>query len=385
MTINVPMVWIVVAVLTVLAVLGIVLPLAKSPRAQSRGAIDVAFYKAQMAAIERDAADGLVAATDAEAAKAEAGRRLLAAADAPAPPQDAAGTGRRAFFAAIAAVLFVPAVALGLYSWIGNPALPDLPLSARQDELRGQNDLLAAIGRIEANLVQHPQDGRGYEVLAPVYLRIGRYDDAVRAAAASLRLNGVTAERQALYGEALVASANGEVSADARQAFAEASARDPSLPLPRFFLGLAAAQSGDRTAARDIWEKLLSEAPADAPWAATLRQDLAALAAPPPEARQTDAAAAGPDANPALAAKIQSMSAPDQAGAIHGMVDKLAARLAQNGQDVEGWLRLVRAYAVLHESDKARLALNDAKRNLAGDAAATARIEALARELGLEG
>ena len=71
--------------------------------------------------------------------------------------------------------------------------------------------------------------------------------------------------------------------------------------------------------------------------------------------------------------------------AIHGMVDKLAARLAQNGQDVEGWLRLVRAYTVLHEPDKARSALIDAKRSLAGDPSAIARIEALARELGLEG
>jgi len=72
-------------------------------------------------------------------------------------------------------------------------------------------------------------------------------------------------------------------------------------------------------------------------------------------------------------------------GAIRGMVDGLAARLAQNGQDLEGWLRLVRSYTVLHEPDKARAALIDAKRNLAGDPNAIARIEALARELGLEG
>ncbi len=74
----------------------------------------------------------------------------------------------------------------------------------------------------------------------------------------------------------------------------------------------------------------------------------------------------------------------EQASAIHGMVDRLASRLAENGQDLEGWLRLVRAYAVLNESDKARSALSDAKRNLAGDATAIARIDALARELGLE-
>ena len=51
----------------------------------------------------------------------------------------------------------------------------------------------------------------------------------------------------------------------------------------------------------------------------------------------------GPAANPMLAAKIRSMSGAEQSGAIRGMVDNLAARLAPNGQDVEGWLRLVRA------------------------------------------
>jgi cytochrome c-type biogenesis protein CcmH len=71
--------------------------------------------------------------------------------------------------------------------------------------------------------------------------------------------------------------------------------------------------------------------------------------------------------------------------AIRAMVDRLAARLAQNGNDVEGWLRLVRSYSVLQETDRARAALIDAKRNLAGDPGAIARLEALARELGLEG
>ena len=78
-------------------------------------------------------------------------------------------------------------------------------------------DLAAAIAKIEAHLAQHPDDGRGYEVLAPVYLRTGRADDAVHAARAALRLLGPTAERHTLYGEALVSAANGSVTADAKQ------------------------------------------------------------------------------------------------------------------------------------------------------------------------
>jgi cytochrome c-type biogenesis protein CcmH len=377
------MLWVVFALLTGAAVLSVVWPLARTPRGLSRSAIDVAFYKSQIAQIDRDASDGLVGPADVEGAKAEAARRLLGAAKAPVEPS-AANAGSNARFAAIAAFIFVPGLTLALYGAIGHPNLPDLPLAARMQETPARMDLLAAVAKIEEHLARNPQDGRGYEVLAPVYMRMGRYGDAASAYASALRLNGDTPERQALYGQALVAAANGQVTPEAKAAFENATAKDPAAPRPRFYLGLAAAQAGDNVNARDIWEKLLAQSPPDAPWAASLRENLAMLSGAP-EPSQPEAASSGPGANPALAAKIADMSGADQATAIHGMVDKLAARLAQNGRDVEGWLRLVRAYAVLKESDKARSALTDAKRSLAGDAAATGRIDELARELGLEG
>ncbi|MGO9673895.1 MAG: c-type cytochrome biogenesis protein CcmI [Methylocella sp.] len=373
------------AVLTGVAVLSVLWPLVRTPRGLSRGAIDVAFYKDQLAAIDRDAAEGLVAARDAEGAKAEAARRLLAVVDA--PQLGAAQTGRAARYGGIAACLFVPAAALGLYAFIGHPGLPDLPLTARLKESPDRMDLMAAIAKIEAHLAQDPNDGRGYEVLAPVYMRLGRYDDAVKASEAALRLNGETPERLARYGEAQVDAARGEVTPQARQAFEAASAKNPALPLARFYLGLAAAQDGDDSRAKEIWETLLKDAPANAPWIPTVRQQLAALSSDAAQAagEAGGGAPTGPAANPALAAKIQSMSGAEQSSAIRGMVDNLAARLAQNGQDVEGWLRLVRAYSVLHEEGKAKTALSEARRNLAADPTASARIEALARELGLEG
>ncbi|VTZ50822.1 Cytochrome c-type biogenesis protein CycH [Methylocella tundrae] len=378
------MIWLIFALLTGVAVLSVLWPLARTPRGLSRSAIDIAFYKAQLAEIDRDAEGGLVAAGDAEGAKAEAARRLLAVADA-SGPQPSAAAGKKVRLAAIAAAIFVPALALGVYGLVGHPGLPDLPLSARLQEAPARTDILAAIARIEAHLVQNPNDGRGYDVLAPVYMRLGRYDDAVKAYAAASRLLGETPERQSRYGEALVATANGKVTAAAKEVFEAATAKDPALPRPRFYLGLAAMQNGDKAGAQAIWEKLLAEAPADAPWAPSLRQQLAALTGAPEQAVAAAQPPSGPAANPALAAKIEAMSGGDQASAIHSMVDRLAARLAQNGQDVEGWLRLIRAYAVLNETDKARSALMDAKRNLAADATAKGRIETLARELGLEG
>jgi cytochrome c-type biogenesis protein CcmH len=364
------MLWLILAVLTAAAVLSVLWPLAKAPRGVARREIGIAIYKAQLAEIERDEAQHLVAPEDAQGAKAEAARRLMAGAAIEPPP---AALRTKARLASVGVVIFVPVLALSLYATIGHPDMPDAPLAARLDVSPARVDLAAAIARVEAHLAQHPDDGRGYEVLAPVYLRMGRAGDAVNAARAALRLLGETPARHALYGEALVAAANGVVTPEAKQSFEAAAAKDPLAAESRFFLGLAAEQEGDKARARDIWSRLVAEAPQAAPWAQALRERLAALGVGPATTQGR------------LAAKIEALPEAGRMNAIRGMVDGLASRLAQNGQDLEGWLRLVRSYTVLHEPGKARSALIDAKRNLAGDPGAIARIDALARELGLEG
>jgi cytochrome c-type biogenesis protein CcmH len=364
------MLWWIFAVFTAVAVLTVLWPLAKAPRGVARREIVLALYKAQLAEIERDEAQRLVAPEDAQGAKAEAARRLMAGAAIEPPP---AASRTKARLASVGVVIFIPVLALSLYVTIGHPDIPDAPLAARLDVSPARVDLAAAVARVEAHLAQHPDDGRGYEVLAPVYLRMGRAGDAVNAAREALRLLGETPARDALYGEALVAAANGVVTPDAKQSFEAAAAKDPLAAEPHFFLGLAAEQEGDKARAKEIWSRLVAEAPQDAPWAQALRERLTALGAPPATTQG------------GLAAKIEALPEAGRMNAIRGMVDGLASRLAQNGQDLEGWLRLVRSYTVLHEPGKARSALIDAKRNLAGDPGAIARIEALARELGLEG
>ena len=85
-----------------------------------------------------------------------------------------------------------------------------------------------------------------------------------------------------------------------------------------------------------------------------------------------------------MAAAVAAIPPDQQQAMIHRMVDGLADRLKANGGDIDGWLRLVRAYRVLDEQDKAKVALADARRAFASDPAATKRLETLARELGLE-
>jgi cytochrome c-type biogenesis protein CcmH len=365
------MLWLIFAVLTAGAVTCALWPLATAPRAFSRRDIGVAIYKAQLAEIERDEAQHIATKEDAQSAKAEAARRLLAANNTSEPSPGALRT--RAKLASRAVLIFVPALSLILYAAIGHPGLPDAPLAARLQTPPERLDLAAAIAKVEAHLALNPEDGRGYEVLAPVYLRMGRTADALKAARAALRLLGESPARQTLYGEAAVAAANGIVTPEAEQSFAAAAAAEPSAPKPKFFLGLAAEQRGDKELATKLWSELAAELPQGSPAAQALGARIAALNGEPNQAL--------PGAAVTRAPPLDAM----QMKTIRAMVDGLAARLAKNGNDIEGWLRLVRSYTVLRETEKARAALAEAKRNLAADPNAIARIEALARELGLEG
>lgn len=363
--------WLIFAVLTAVAVACAVFPLAKTPRVRPRNDVGVAIYKAQLAEIERDEAQRIVTKEDAQSAKAEAARRLLAAAHADGALPGASRT--RARLASLAVVIFVPALSLALYAAIGHPGLPDAPLAARLEKAPERLDLAAAIAKVEEHLAQFPEDGRGYEVLAPVYIRMGRAADAVKAARAALRLLGDSPARQALYGEAAVAAANGIVTPEAEQAFASAATAEPSAPSPKFFLGLAAEQRGDKARAKELWSGLAAELPQGSPAAQALGARIAALGGEPNPPPFGTAAATAPPLDA------------EQMKTIRAMVEGLAARLAKNGNDIEGWLRLVRSYTVLREPEKALAALVQAKRNLAADQNALARLEALARELGLKG
>ncbi|MBV8474219.1 MAG: c-type cytochrome biogenesis protein CcmI, partial [Hyphomicrobiales bacterium] len=211
--------WIVLAGMTGLAVLCALWPLAFRAKSGAGPASDVAFYKAQLGEIERDVERGQLPADEAAAARAEAGRRLIAAsaAEGAASQPGEALALRRA--AAVLILVAVPLVALGLYAELGRPEMPDQPLAGRAPDVKTPEGVEAAIARIETHLIAAPDDAKGWAVIAPVYMRLGRFNDAVNAFQQLLRLKGENATLRANYGEALVGAANGVVTADARAAF----------------------------------------------------------------------------------------------------------------------------------------------------------------------
>ena len=100
--------------------------------------------------------------------------------------------------------------------------------------------------------------------------------------------------------------------------------------------------------------------------------------APPGEGK---GAAPSPDA----AAAVAAQPVDEQQKMIRAMVDRLAQRLNSQGGGADEWLRLIRAYKVLNEQDKAQGAYNEARKALAGDEASQQKLAALAQEMGLDG
>jgi cytochrome c-type biogenesis protein CcmH len=364
--------WFVFALMTAAAIFAVLWPLRHGSRLQEDGN-EAVVYKDQLAEIDRDVAAGLIGAPEAEAARVEIGRRLLAAVDGQ-PDRPIASNIRLRRSAAVMAMAGLPIVAVALYLPLGSPRLGDFPLAQRAHAPDVAQPLDSLVAQVEQHLEQNPTDGRGWNVLAPVLARLGRYDEAVRAYQNSIAYNGENSQRRADLGEAMAAAAGGIVTVQARAEFERAIALDADEVKASYFLGLAAEQDGRATEAASIWRAMLAKAPADAPWRPLVQAALARVGGSP---------APGPSEEAVAAAK--DMSEADRGAMIRGMVERLATRLKQNGDDVEGWLRLVRAYMVMGDRDKARGALTDARQAVGNDAERLRQLNDGLKNLGLDG
>lgn len=382
--------WLGFALLTAAAIFAVLWPLSRPGKVRSGS--DAEVYRDQLDEIARDSAAGLIGPSEAEAARVEVSRRLIAAKDAEqiaAPVNPAHSLWRRRALA-IVALVFVPLMAGTVYLLHGSPQLPAEPLAARLEQAHKTGSVAAMVARVETHLDRNPNDVRGWEVLAPIYISLGRYDDAVRARRNALRYGGETAGRQADLGEAMVAAENGIVTVDAKKAFERALTLDPGDAKSQFYIGLAAKQDGDSAKAAKLWQAMLDKAPAGATWVPAVQQALAKLKGGSPTAQANPQPGAPPIAGNATPSEQEMAAAsqmtPAQRGEmIRGMVARLADRLKTDGTDVDGWVRLVRAYVVLGERDKATAAIADARRALGSDPDKVRRIDDLAKGLGLNG
>ena len=369
--------WFTAALLTLGASLAVLLPLTRATKsAASAGAHDLEVYHDQLDELARDAGRGLIGGQEAEEARAEIARRMLRADAATSAATVDPGETKAAKLFAMAAVLAVPLASWGIYGLTGSPDLPSQPLQARLEANPAESSVDELIARAEGHLAANPADGSGWDVLAPVYLKVGRSADAVTAYSNAIRLLGATGLREAGLGEALAAAAGGTVTDEAVQAFDRAVALEPANAKARFFLATAMVQRGRLIEAIASWRLLEATLPADSPW-----REAARLAVAEGERRLSAGNAPGPTEDDIDAAA--GMTAEDRGAMIETMVAQLDEKLRLNPADPEGWQRLVRSYMVLKREDEARAALRRGIAALGKDTAPAAELARFAAGLGL--
>jgi cytochrome c-type biogenesis protein CcmH len=345
----------------------------------ARSEFDMAVYRDQLAEVDRDVERGLLDPEQADAARLEVKRRMLAAAGETSSsrlgPRAGSFRSMQPMISVILVSVIVPSAAFGLYLVLGMPRIPDQPLAARQGTVQtaespaggsvsSEMTMEEAVARLASRLEANPGDLRGWLLLGRSYLSMERYPDAVEAYGRAFGLAPGRSDVASAYGEALVAAAGGEVTFDATEAFSAAAAQDPLDPRARYYLALHGAQQGDTRSALQGWIDLVAISPPDSPWFPVVNQQIARAA----EELGVDAASIKPSAEAQALAEAAAFPAPSQADRdaaagmseqaretmVRSMVDRLASRLEAEPDDLAGWQRLARAYEVLGEAEKAQ-------------------------------
>jgi cytochrome c-type biogenesis protein CcmH len=354
------------AVLALGALLPIVAPLLRGSRpVASRGSFDQAVYRDQLQELDRDLARGLITPADADAARLEIQRRLLATDKVPAPPS------RLSRSPVLALIVFVVIAggAVGSYLRLGAPGLPDEPFAARKAEMaHGGNpaSLQQATTALAAKLKQNPSDAAGWLLYGRSLAMLSQWDQAEDAYRHAIDLGQTDPDVVADHAEVLVLQAGGTVTPAAEAAFRQVLKADPSSGIARYYLAVAAMQAGEPRQAIEGFQALLAEMPADSPLRPQLGQKVAEAAhaagipVPEPTKGVPPVSAPGPDAD-ALAGAA-NMSDEQRQAMVRDMVAKLAAKQDADPGNLDGWLRLGRAYAVLHQPDKAADAYDKAEK-----------------------
>ncbi len=345
------------------AVVAVWWPLARRQNSVRSGS-DIEVYRDQLDEINRDETASLIGNVEAEAARIEVSRRLIAAAETAKAATVAAAPGpargyRRGTLAA--AIVLLPLGAGAIYLSVGSPNLVPVSMNAEANGQPLPEGIEQTVAQVEKYLEANPKNGKGWELLAPVYLRLGRFDDAVTARRNALEIFGPDAARLGDLGEAITVASNGVVTPEAKDLFQRANAADPEDVMAQYYLGLNAKQEGRRDEAVKRWTALISGAREGAEWLPMVKDALARV-----DEKGPSVVAA---AQPAVAAPADHSD-----GAIEAMVARLAERLKTNGSDVPGWIQLVRSYRALGKTEKAKAAIAEAQAALASDQEALQRL-----------
>lgn len=370
--------WIILIGMTMVAGLIATLPILRRPVEADQASHDIVVYADQLAEVERDRERGLIGAAEAAAAKTEISRRILKAGQT--NESVAKPSHGRAIGFAVLAIVVVAGLSFGLYARLGSPTMPDLPLAERKQQAPERMSPDELIARLDDALVKHPEDLKGWDVAGPIYLRVGRTDDAIAAFRKAIALGGADARRDVGLGEALVVAANGVVTSEARSLFEAATKLDPDVPTPKMYLALALSQDGKLEESAAAWRAIITAGRGYEPWVKAAKRELAGVEAKLHGTANAEAAQPSPSEPPAV------LSADDpNRSMIEEMVAGLAARLEKDGGSAEDWGKLIKSYRVLGRNEDAMNAYQKAKTALAAKPDELSALNKIAASLGVSG
>ncbi len=350
--------WILAGILTLVAAVVLAAPLFDTRKFKSEDAFALEVYRDQLAELTRDEQRGLLTPAQARAAQVEIERRILALDEGkmfqPARPPSHALT--------LAMAVILPLAAFGLYLVLGSPHLPSQSAMERLAAERQRTS--PEIQALEAKVAQSPSDAQGWVDLGRAYVEAERAKDAADSFAKAMALGRKEPDLLRHYAHAAILAEGGRVAANAQSVLRRVLAADPGDPTARFFLALAKAQNQDLEGALTDWLALESQLPADAPMRGLLAEniDTAArqLGKDPARLPGRAARAGAPAPSAEDMAEAAQMSPEERQAFIESMVARLAARMKENPDDLEGWIRLANAYRVLARHDEARAAWAEA-------------------------
>ncbi|MFT5182424.1 MAG: cytochrome c-type biogenesis protein CcmH [Alphaproteobacteria bacterium] len=347
--------WIIFSGLLAAVLVTVLWPLLR-PRAAtaSRADYDIEVYLDQLRELDRDEQRELIDEVQAAAAKLEIERRLLAASRAAEDTPPVTSTAQRGILAALIAVAITGGTA-ALYVEFGSPGLPNQPFAQRAPEPVENPQVAEARSRltaVEERLSAEPENPDVWRDLGILRLAISDHAGAVEAFARALELSGGRTDIASVYAEALTYAADGLVTPQAQQLFEKVLRDNAGEPRARFFVAMASYQAGFRQEALEQWAALAKDAPPGAPWLPAVNDRIRRTAdevgadvanylpaQPGPTSEDIDAA--------------QELSPDERQEMIRTMVARLASRLENEPEDIEGWRRLGRSYDVLGDPARA--------------------------------
>ena len=348
--------WISSALMVVLAMGFVCFPLFRS-QLSSTSELDSeqTFYQARLSEIEKDLELGRLDEVSADAAKAEEARRLIKTSE----TSKIVSMSRGNKSIVILAALSLPLFTIPFYNSVRSPQITSP--SELQSNNSGELSMKQLLEIAEKRLKSNPDDVNGWTAIAPVYVRIGRFKDAIAAYENILRVKGRSPENIIKLADVYITQSKGQVNEKAKALISEVLTIDPSNPIAKFYTGIIALQNDDEDETIRIWQSIVDSAAGNEDWLPLVKSRISEL-------KTSEPLASLPALDQDTIKFAKEMKPQERIKMIGEMVSRLAKRLEENPDDKEGWERLIRSYIVLERADDAKAAVQKASTQYANDA-----------------